>query len=319
MRAKMFGIFMLLAIGSAAGLLLQSADAQARGDRRRLKCESLDGRRHVCPAIIGGDVVITRLIGGSRCRQGRDWGWSSSGIWVDNGCRADFEFTVGRPDERSQVERRRLKCESLDRRRQWCQADVAGNVVITRRIAGSRCREGQDWGWDRRGIWVDNGCRADFEFDALLDRSEENRDREWNATQRAAYNRGYERGEEDRRAGRSADYERYSQEYTGHTEPYFREGYDDGFAARPRDYRFGSSPRPSETWPPASGARRVVCESSGSFVECPLEKPGYVRLLRQLGGSAPCTEGETWGVAISGRAIWVDRGCRGEFEVSPRR
>jgi hypothetical protein len=28
--------------------------------------------------------------------------------------------------------------------------------------SGSRCEQGYSWGYDRRGIWVDHGCRADF-------------------------------------------------------------------------------------------------------------------------------------------------------------
>jgi hypothetical protein len=28
--------------------------------------------------------------------------------------------------------------------------------------SGSPCKQGYSWGYDRRGIWVDRGCRADF-------------------------------------------------------------------------------------------------------------------------------------------------------------
>ncbi len=33
---------------------------------------------------------------------------------------------------------------------------------MTRQISGSPCREGQTWGADNRGVWVDRGCRAEF-------------------------------------------------------------------------------------------------------------------------------------------------------------
>jgi hypothetical protein len=45
--------------------------------------------------------------------------------------------------------------------------------------------------------------------------------------------------------------------------------------------------------------RNVTCESSG-------------RLVRQV-SNAPCLQGETWG--FERNAMWVDHGCRGEFEV----
>jgi hypothetical protein len=32
-----------------------------------------------------------------------------------------------------------------------------------REHSDSSCRQGRSWGFDRRGIWVDHGCRADFQ------------------------------------------------------------------------------------------------------------------------------------------------------------
>ena len=34
---------------------------------------------------------MTRQIGGSPCNQGSTWGFDQSGIWVDRGCRAEFQ------------------------------------------------------------------------------------------------------------------------------------------------------------------------------------------------------------------------------------
>ena len=60
-------------------------------------CASDDGRRHTCPVNTNG--VVVRLLNqksGAACVQGRTWGYNRNSIWVDRGCRADFEVGRGR-------------------------------------------------------------------------------------------------------------------------------------------------------------------------------------------------------------------------------
>ncbi len=60
-------------------------------------CASDDGRRHTCPFNAnGGTVRLVTQKSGSNCVQGRTWGFNNTGIWVDRGCRADFEVSGGR-------------------------------------------------------------------------------------------------------------------------------------------------------------------------------------------------------------------------------
>ncbi|HLK68292.1 MAG TPA: RICIN domain-containing protein [Bryobacteraceae bacterium] len=56
-----------------------------------------------------------------------------------------------------------ITCSSDDGRRKVCEVDTRGGVRLSRQISGSPCRENETWGSDRRGIWVDRGCRAEFE------------------------------------------------------------------------------------------------------------------------------------------------------------
>jgi hypothetical protein len=35
-------------------------------------------------------------------------------------------------------------------------------VQLLRTLSDSACIEGRTWGWDRNGVWVDRGCRAEF-------------------------------------------------------------------------------------------------------------------------------------------------------------
>ena len=57
-----------------------------------------------------------------------------------------------------------ITCASDDGRRRRCEADMRGGVQMTRQISGTPCIQGQTWGFDDRGIWVDRGCRAEFQI-----------------------------------------------------------------------------------------------------------------------------------------------------------
>ena len=55
-----------------------------------------------------------------------------------------------------------VTCASDDGRRNFCSADTRGGVLIERELSGGACVQGTTWGYNRRGIWVDQGCRAQF-------------------------------------------------------------------------------------------------------------------------------------------------------------
>ena len=57
-------------------------------------CASDDMRRHTCPINTSGGVRMVQQKSDAQCVQGQTWGYNNNGIWVDRGCRADFE--VGR-------------------------------------------------------------------------------------------------------------------------------------------------------------------------------------------------------------------------------
>jgi hypothetical protein len=61
----------------------------------------------------------------------------------------------------------RLQCDSHQGRYQMCQVDVGrrGRVQLVKRLSSARCTEGQSWGWNRAGVWVDQGCRGQFVID----------------------------------------------------------------------------------------------------------------------------------------------------------
>lgn len=55
-----------------------------------------------------------------------------------------------------------VRCESWDNRTNHCRVDTRGGVVLVNQLSRSGCWEGSTWGWDRGGIWVSGGCRAEF-------------------------------------------------------------------------------------------------------------------------------------------------------------
>lgn len=213
------------------------------GTATRITCSSNSGDRVHCNADTSGTVTMVRQISGSPCRQNETWGYDSSGIWVDRGCRAEFEVvprsSSGWGWGGTSSSATRVTCSSNSGNRVHCNADTSGTVTLVRQISGSPCRQNETWGYDSSGIWVDRGCRAEFEVS-------------------------------------------------------------------PRSSNWG--------WSGTGSVTTITCSSeSGSRVHCAANTRGGVRMVRQISGSA-CVQNETWGYDSSG--VWVDRGCRAEFEVT---
>jgi hypothetical protein len=53
-------------------------------------CASKIGERQECPANTSRGVVLTRSYGESACLLGKTWGYDDKGVWVADGCVADF-------------------------------------------------------------------------------------------------------------------------------------------------------------------------------------------------------------------------------------
>jgi Protein of unknown function (DUF3011) len=55
-----------------------------------------------------------------------------------------------------------MTCASDDMRRHFCPVNTSRGVRLVNQRSQSPCVQGQTWGYDKRGVWVDRGCRADF-------------------------------------------------------------------------------------------------------------------------------------------------------------
>jgi hypothetical protein len=209
------------------------------GGAQTVTCSSDDGNRHSCSADTRGGVQMTNQRSGSRCEQGYSWGYDRSGIWVDHGCRADF--AVNSPNRGynngGSGGGQTITCSSDDGNRHSCSADTRGGVSMVRQRSDARCQQGYSWGFDRRGIWVDHGCRADF-------------------------------------AVNSSD-----------------QGYNNG----------------------GGGGQTITCSSDdGNRHSCSADTRGGVQMINQRSGSR-CEQGYSWG--YDRRGIWVDHGCRADFAI----
>lgn len=66
---------------------------------------------------------------------------------------------IGRAHADGQIE-----CTSQNYRYTYCRADTGNVVQLTHQQSKTRCEQGRNWGYDSRGIWVDDGCAAIFEY-----------------------------------------------------------------------------------------------------------------------------------------------------------
>jgi CxxC motif-containing protein len=127
-----------------------------------INCSSNNGKRNWCAIGNSRDVQLVRQISGSPCVRGSTWGIDQRGLWVDNGCRADFAIGRGGPGPPAYAPPQLVTCSSNNGKRNWCNIGNSRDVQLVRQISGSPCVRGSTWGIDQRGLWVDNGCRADF-------------------------------------------------------------------------------------------------------------------------------------------------------------
>lgn len=128
-----------------------------------VRCESRDYQPNRCSIDTRTGVRLQRQIGNTACIQGRTWGWERGSVWVNNGCRGDFVSVGGGNGgwEGDNGGIRTIECSSRNYRPERCNIQVRSSVSIDR-VLGGECILGRTWGWDRNGIWVNDGCRGRF-------------------------------------------------------------------------------------------------------------------------------------------------------------
>ncbi|ROU06001.1 DUF3011 domain-containing protein [Lysobacter enzymogenes] len=162
-----------VAQGCAADFLLGRGGSGGDSTRgaRVIKCESLGGRWNHCPARSEDGVALAQQLSKQPCLRNQTWGTDRSGVWVAGGCRGEFRLLGAQPEDEPAASaaaddgRKLIKCESLDRRARRCDGDTGSGVRMVKQLSKTECVEGRSWGFDAHGVWVEGGCRAEFELD----------------------------------------------------------------------------------------------------------------------------------------------------------
>lgn len=141
----------------------RTVDANARGSSLTIRCESDHGRRRHCDIDTSGDIVLSRRLSSTPCIQGRNWDIDQGGVWVAAGCRAEFTRGGSQSPRSGYGDGTVVRCESENGRLRRCNAPIVRGVELRRNVSHTPCIRGENWGWDGRGVWVDNGCRGEFE------------------------------------------------------------------------------------------------------------------------------------------------------------
>ncbi|XP_045176914.2 lectin ADEL-like isoform X2 [Mercenaria mercenaria] len=125
-----------------------------------------------CP--IAGATKITRVqvmkeypSSYEKCNVGRRENFGiedDSNIWVNYGCRAKFLVCY----EKGKHEPKTINCMCTTSKHK-CPTGLQGirlnidiKVTILWSFGTQKCREGQNWGYNKDDIWVDHGCSATF-------------------------------------------------------------------------------------------------------------------------------------------------------------
>lgn len=162
MRTILGSILLLL-------LALPTSDHVAEARRGpsgvRIECSSLSDRYEYCRTNAIGRVRLERQLSKTPCREYQTWGsdGDGSGVWVRNGCRGVFVVERGGGGHHGGGQGMSITCTSKDYSYAHCDVPVWGrNVWVQRQLSDKRCVQGNNWGVDWKGIWVDRGCNAVF-------------------------------------------------------------------------------------------------------------------------------------------------------------
>jgi putative membrane protein len=147
----------------ALGFGLATLGAFAQASSAYLQQGWLHAKLALVALLVAYHLILVRLVrqlSDRDCVRGRNWGTNERGLWVTDGCRAEFEVGAGYGNGNGYA--RSFRCESNDNRTRYCNVDTRYGVELVRQISRSSCIEGRSWGVSREGVWVSRGCRAEF-------------------------------------------------------------------------------------------------------------------------------------------------------------
>ena len=288
---------------------------------RLITCGNASGTQVTCRTDgYATGVRLVRDLSARSCRKGSNWGNTDSFIWTNKGCRAQFEVTYGSPptDPSTEPGIRRITCGTLSSPQVTCKTEgYATSVRLVRELSNNRCRKDFNWGHTDSFIWTNKGCRAEFEVSYRPASSHVR-----------TVTCGVLTGAQVQCLTRGTALQvRLARELsTNRCRKGTNWGNTDSFiwanggckAEFEVTYRGVAPPRPTpgpSPTPAPEKTRAVSCGNvSGSSMSCnAFGTVATVRLLRDRSGGR-CSQPSSWG--LNEAAVWVTRGCYGDFEVT---
>ena len=320
--------------GCAAEFSVNYGWDQAGSEGNIMSCGSYNFQRKYCPAYLGGrDVFLLRQMSKSSCIN--NWGYDRNGVWVTNGCRAEFVV-----EDRHNTSNDVVICSSRNLRFQSCPANTRGGVDFIRQLSRTSCNG--NWGYDQRGIWVTNGCRAKFKLikynnhgnnhnkDTIRCSSRNNHRKVCTADtsggvrlikQRSKAscrgNWGYTRNHIWVDNGCRATFKLYEDGYNSSHNNH-NNGYGNNNSGRGQNNGYGNNNNYGNNNPTYGNQqvnrvqnKRIKCESHNlNRRTCKIPYGAKIKLYKQL-SNVSC--GKNWG--YNKQEIWVSKGCRAEFSI----
>ncbi|MFO1435788.1 MAG: DUF3011 domain-containing protein [Gammaproteobacteria bacterium] len=329
--------FSAVFLAMAAVSLLDSHVAIAQ-TTNTITCSSDDGEYHRCEANTQGKVKLLRRLSWVSCEQGKSWGFDPRGIWVDQGCSAEFSYGAASAAASSNTSNsnttnaRTLTCESRNAQYNYCQAQTQGSVQLRRRLSSAECIEGDSWGYDSSGIWVSDNCRAEFAYGKAPTSAVGNQNNSTAAKPAGSLTCESTGGARKTCAANTQGKVKLTRQISrtacvqNQTWGYDNAGIWVSGGCRAQ-FAYGIAQQSTMNTVNSSDANaaaatsstmRVTCESVGQEGKrCKIgdTSKASVRLVQQLSRTA-CTQDDTWGV--DNYSLWVTGGCRGVFEVTTR-
>src|SRR6187397_2634214 len=85
-----FVILVACAETSPAQDAVKGGPGPAQAPRQSVSCVSRAGERVQCAADTSAGVALAKSTGAAPCLLGKTWGYDDTGIWVADGCSAEF-------------------------------------------------------------------------------------------------------------------------------------------------------------------------------------------------------------------------------------
>jgi hypothetical protein len=55
-----------------------------------------------------------------------------------------------------------VACSSEDGAKKYCAVDTKQGAHLVKQTSEAACKQGESWGYDEKGVWVDHGCVGEF-------------------------------------------------------------------------------------------------------------------------------------------------------------